>query len=180
MTPIPPPEDQSLRHHSFDGIQEFDRRLPNWWMVLLFGSILFWVGYWAYFEWFRVGLTGPQAVAREMEHIEAARLAAAPTTDNASLWAMSHNHVFVEAGRATYATTCVSCHGDKLQGFMIAGADRKFHWADAVIDGQTVVVSSAAVPQPEAVRYAWAAAFPWANLFNQDGLPAQPFRTDAW
>jgi cytochrome c oxidase cbb3-type subunit 3 len=51
-----------------------------------------------------------------MEHIEAARLAAAPTTDNASLWAMSHNHVFVEAGRATYATTCVSCHGDKLQG----------------------------------------------------------------
>ena len=71
-------------------------------------------------------------------------------------------------------------HGDKLQGFMIAGADKKFHWADAVIDGQTVVVSSAAVPQPEAVRYAWAAAFPWANLFNQDGLPAQPFRTDAW
>ena len=116
MTPIPPSEEQSLRHHSFDGIQEFDRRLPNWWLVLLYGSILFWVGYWAYFEWFRVGLTGSQTVVREMEHIEAARLAAAPTTDNASLWMMSHNHVFVEAGRATYATTCVSCHGDKLQG----------------------------------------------------------------
>jgi CRP-like cAMP-binding protein len=111
MTPIPPPEDQSLRHHSFDGIQEFDRRLPNWWMALLFGSIFFWVGYWAYFEWFRVGLSGPQQVAQSMAKIEAARLASAPTTDNTSLWAMSRNSVFVDAGRATYATTCASCHG---------------------------------------------------------------------
>jgi len=116
MTTIPPHEDHSLRRHSFDGIQEFDRRLPNWWMVLLFGSILFWMVYWAYFEWLQVGLTGSQTVALEMEHIVAARLASAPTTDNASLWAMSRNHVFVDAGRATYATTCVSCHGDTLQG----------------------------------------------------------------
>jgi sialate O-acetylesterase len=84
-------------------------------------------------------------------------------------------------------------HADKLQGFAVAGADKVFHWADAVIDpstgspqagsGQaadTVVVSSAAVPQPVAVRYAWSVNRPWANLFNKDGLPAQPFRTDAW
>ena len=71
-------------------------------------------------------------------------------------------------------------HSEKLQGFAIAGADRKFKWADAVIDGQSIVVSSAAVPNPESVRYAWSSAFPWANLFNQDGLPAQPFRTDRW
>lgn len=71
-------------------------------------------------------------------------------------------------------------NGDKLQGFMIAGADKKFVWTDAVIEGNTVVVSSKDVPQPAAVRYAWSNAFQWANLFNQDGLPAQPFRTDAW
>ncbi len=70
--------------------------------------------------------------------------------------------------------------GTKLQGFMIAGKDRKFRWADAVIDGPTVVVSAADVPDPAAVRYAWADKCPWANLFNQDGLPAQAFRTDAW
>jgi sialate O-acetylesterase len=70
--------------------------------------------------------------------------------------------------------------GDKLQGFMIAGADKKFVWADAAIEGNTVVVSSKSVPQPVAVRYAWSNRFPWANLFNQDGLPAQPFRTDDW
>jgi sialate O-acetylesterase len=71
-------------------------------------------------------------------------------------------------------------HADKLQGFLIAGSDRKFQWADAVIDGDTVVVSSPSVPNPESVRYAWSSNFPWANLFNKDGLPAQPFRTDNW
>ena len=71
-------------------------------------------------------------------------------------------------------------HSEKLQGFAIAGEDKKFAWADAVIDGDSVVVSSASVAKPVAVRYAWAGNFPWANLFNKDGLPAQTFRTDDW
>jgi len=69
-------------------------------------------------------------------------------------------------------------HGDKLQGFALAGDDKKFQWADAVIDGDTVVVSCAAVPKPIFVRYAWSNNRRWANLFNKDGLPAIPFRTD--
>ncbi len=71
-------------------------------------------------------------------------------------------------------------HADKLQGFLIAGEDKKFVWADAAIDGDCVVVSSAAIPKPAGVRYAWSSNAPWANLFNQDGLPAQTFRTDDW
>lgn len=69
--------------------------------------------------------------------------------------------------------------GDKLTGFAIAGADRKFVWADAQIDGETVVVSSPNVPEPMAVRYAWASN-PVCNLYNKAGLPASPFRTDSW
>ncbi|MEA3213268.1 MAG: sialate O-acetylesterase [Chthoniobacter sp.] len=68
----------------------------------------------------------------------------------------------------------------KLQGFAIAGEDQKFVWGDAVIDGDSVIVSSASVPKPAAVRYAWSQQIPWANLFNKDGLPAPAFRTDAW
>ncbi|MHB9023138.1 MAG: sialate O-acetylesterase [Armatimonadota bacterium] len=64
-----------------------------------------------------------------------------------------------------------------LQGFTIAGADRKFCWADAVIDGDTVVVRSEQVPAPTAVRYAWGDN-PVCNLYNAEGLPASPFRTD--
>src|SRR5262249_30399007 len=71
-------------------------------------------------------------------------------------------------------------HGKKLQGFAIAGPDKIFHWANAEIDGSTVVVCNDKVPNPVAVRYAWAGRHPWANLFNKDGLPALSFRTDSW
>jgi sialate O-acetylesterase len=70
--------------------------------------------------------------------------------------------------------------GEPLQGFMIAGEGRVFHWAEAQIEGDAVLVSSPAVPQPAAVRYAWAESPSWANLFNKDGVPALPFRTDDW
>jgi sialate O-acetylesterase len=65
----------------------------------------------------------------------------------------------------------------ELRGFAIAGQDKKFVNASAKIDGDTVVVSSDQVPHPVAVRYGWADC-PLVNLWNKDGLPACPFRTD--
>lgn len=70
-------------------------------------------------------------------------------------------------------------HGDRAGEFAIAGADRKWAWADAKVEGDTVVVSSSDVAEPVAVRYAWQAN-PLATLFNGAGLPAAPFRTDDW
>lgn len=67
--------------------------------------------------------------------------------------------------------------GGELEGFAICGADRKWHWAEAKIDRDTVVVSSPVVSSPVAVRYAWADN-PTGNLTNSSGLPAGPFRTD--
>ena len=69
--------------------------------------------------------------------------------------------------------------GDKPGEFSLAGDDRKWHWAEARIDGDAVIVSSAAVPDPKEVRYAWQDN-PAATLFNGAGLPAAPFRTDHW
>jgi sialate O-acetylesterase len=69
--------------------------------------------------------------------------------------------------------------GEPLKGFSIAGPDRKFYWADAIIKGDRVVVSSPEVPFPIAVRYAWADN-PVCNLTNEADLPASPFRTDDW
>jgi sialate O-acetylesterase len=69
--------------------------------------------------------------------------------------------------------------GGELKGFAIAGADKKWHWANAKIVGNTLVVSSADVKEPAAVRYAWAEN-PDCNLYNGAGLPASPFRTDDW
>lgn len=68
----------------------------------------------------------------------------------------------------------------QLGHFAIAGEDRQWHWADAVIDGDTVVVSCDKVPNPVAVRYGYTTNPAGANLYNKDGLPASPFRTDDW
>lgn len=70
--------------------------------------------------------------------------------------------------------------GGDLRCFAIAGADRKFVWAQAIIDGDKVIVSSDHVPNPVAVRYAWADNPEGAHLCNKEGLPASPFRTDDW
>ena len=79
----------------------------------------------------------------------------------------------------------VTSHGEaELKGFTVAGADKAFRPAQAVIEGDEVVVSADAVPAPAAVRYAWRDNPEEANLYNltEDGgqLPASPFRTDDW
>ncbi len=69
--------------------------------------------------------------------------------------------------------------GGELRGFAVAGADRKFYWARARIAGNQVILRSDKVPHPVAVRYGWASN-PDCNLYNKEGLPASPFRTDDW
>ncbi|MEK7412031.1 MAG: sialate O-acetylesterase [Planctomycetota bacterium] len=66
-----------------------------------------------------------------------------------------------------------------ITGFAIAGEDKQFVWAEAKIDGETIIVSAPTVTKPVAVRYAWASN-PACNLANKAGLPAVPFRTDEW
>ncbi len=114
--PLTPQPEDPIRPHTFDGIQEYDKRLPNWWLVTLFATIVFWVGYWTYYQWFHIGANGPQRVELAMSKIEAARLAANPTLDDASFWKMSRNPELVEAGRATFNATCVACHLASLRG----------------------------------------------------------------
>jgi sialate O-acetylesterase len=81
--------------------------------------------------------------------------------------------------RFNHANGGLVVKGDKLEEFSVAGKDRKWHWADAKVEGDCVIVSSPMVADPEAARYAWQAN-PAATLFNENGLPTVPFRTDDW
>jgi cytochrome c oxidase cbb3-type subunit 3 len=100
--------------HDYDGIREFDNRLPNWWLVTLFGSIVFGVGYWMYFE--TLARPGLVATWRE-EDAEATRKAAAssPVSDELIV-KLSRDPAVVEPGRALFASTCASCHGEGGEG----------------------------------------------------------------
>ncbi|HEY3401834.1 MAG TPA: sialate O-acetylesterase, partial [Ohtaekwangia sp.] len=86
------------------------------------------------------------------------------------------NHIVVSFDHVGGGLTAKG--GKDLKYFSIAGADKKFVWASAKIVGNTVVVWSDAIKQPVAVRYAWADNPEGANLYNKEGLPASPFRTD--
>ncbi len=79
--------------------------------------------------------------------------------------------------RFTHAEGLAAKGGGRLRGFALAGEDGKFRWAEARIEGETVVVSHPSVKKPAAVRYDWADN-PDGNLVNGAGLPASPFRTD--
>jgi cytochrome c oxidase cbb3-type subunit 3 len=114
---LPPPESE-LRPHEYDGIQEYNGRLPNWWLWTLYLAILFSIGYWGWYQWLRVGPDGPARVTVQLDQIEAEKLAvtAATKLDDASLWTMSRNPVVVAAGRQTFETNCVACHLASLRG----------------------------------------------------------------
>jgi hypothetical protein len=81
--------------------------------------------------------------------------------------------------RFDHAGSGLELRDNRRGRFLVAGADRRFVVADCRIDGDELVVSSTHVPNPVAVRYGWDAA-PEASLFNREGLPASPFRTDDW
>jgi sialate O-acetylesterase len=79
----------------------------------------------------------------------------------------------------TYTGAGLKTKNEKLTGFAIAGEDKKFVWAEAKIDGNTIIVSSPEIANPFAVRYAWSKNPP-VSLYNNENLPASPFRTDSW
>ena len=114
--PAQQPGEDPVRAHVFDGIAEYDRRLPNWWLVTLYASIVFAILYWMVTQHFSRA-NDETRMAAEMQRIEAAKMAAsANAPDDATLWKMSRNPVFVEAGRATFMSTCASCHNAALTG----------------------------------------------------------------
>jgi len=93
---------------------------------------------------------------------------AGPTYASCSVVGGSLRIAFTHVGQGL---TCPM--GQRVQGFAVAGTDAKFAWAEATIDGSTVVLRCPSIPNPVMAQY-WAA--PWANLFNRDGLPATRFR----
>lgn len=109
-------DDDELRPHSYDGIQEYDKRLPNWWLFTLYGAIIFAAGYWAYYQWTGHMEPGYARVERKLGEFQrnAMNSGAAPT--DLQLWNMSADPSVVSAGEKIYKTNCVACHGADLKG----------------------------------------------------------------
>lgn len=107
--------------HEYDGIREFDNKLPNWWLATLFLSMFFAVGYWLYFHTFAVGPSSHAEYQAEMK--EAAELAAAAAkargevTDE-TLAALAADATVVADGKALFTQYCAACHGPEAGGMI--------------------------------------------------------------
>lgn len=109
--------DEPIREHTFDGIQEYDKRLPNWWLMTLYGAIVFAAAYWFYYHYPSMHETSGQRLERTMNAIAlaAAKNSGADLSDE-QLWAMSKDAKVSGAGAMTFQTTCASCHMPDLSG----------------------------------------------------------------
>ena len=99
--------------HVYDGIEEQDNHLPNWWLYTLYGACVFALGYWIYYQAYGVGLSPLQAYQRDKaaaKRAEAAQLMALGDLTDAQLVEMSKNPAIVKQGAEIYATTCFACH----------------------------------------------------------------------
>jgi cytochrome c oxidase cbb3-type subunit 3 len=117
--PKPPfdPNSPPLREHVYDGIQEFDNRLPNWWLYSLYGTIVFSVVYWFVYMIAHIMPADGHQVDAAMAQISAAKMASSiDVTNDALFWEMSRNAVFVDSGKQSYTQNCVPCHLASLKG----------------------------------------------------------------
>lgn len=116
-TPSPDHHDEDqLRPHTYDGIQEYNSRLPNWWLATFYGAIIFAVGYYSCYEWWKVLPSQAQIVNAEMTRIQAERLASVANLSDETLYAMSRNPQIVAEGHATFLANCAACHRPDLSG----------------------------------------------------------------
>jgi cytochrome c oxidase cbb3-type subunit 3 len=108
---------QKVRPHSYDGIQEYDNRLPNWWLYTLYATIVLAFVLWFVNQTARLVPTDGARVDSAMAAIAAAKLASSIDVSNDDkFWEMSRNPVFVDAGRQTFESLCVPCHLASMKG----------------------------------------------------------------
>lgn len=114
--PEPPIDVADLRPHVFDGIQEYDKHMPNWWLWTFYLAIIFSIGYWIVVHMLHVGDNPGLALEAKLREAREAAVKNAPELSDAKLWAMSRDASVIGAGKATFDTACASCHRPDLAG----------------------------------------------------------------
>jgi cytochrome c oxidase cbb3-type subunit 3 len=119
MSDLRPPEEPKqnpLLHHIYDDIEEHDNRLPNWWLVMLWSTLLFGVGYWFYYQVFELG-------PKQLDSYKAEVAAIVPKekpkpSGEEELLALVNDAALVEEGSKAFTATCAACHGAQGQGLI--------------------------------------------------------------
>ena len=110
--------DGDLRAHSFDGIQEYDKRLPRWWLLTLYGAMVFAVLYWSYYQAYGIGMAPGRALEVQMAENAERAMKNSGVIDDSVLYKMSLDPQALASGKVTFATTCAACHKPDMTGLI--------------------------------------------------------------
>lgn len=116
MPPSSNPSDNTpvLREHVYDGIQEYDQKLPNWWLFTWYITIVWFVIAWLAYYQLNLGVADTIKIDSALAHIKEVQVKELEKISDERLWEMSKDPQVVSAGAATFASTCVACHGPDL------------------------------------------------------------------
>lgn len=121
-----------LREHSFDGIQEFDQKLPNWWLFTFYIAIAIFLVYWLLFYSTSLFDSPSKRIEVAMERIDLKKKqeleSMLSSLDNEVLFTWSQNASIVEEGKAIFSNNCVACHGVDLKGSSMGRSLMDAHW----------------------------------------------------
>jgi len=121
-----------LREHVFDGIEEFDQKLPNWWLFTFYIAIAFYIGYWVIYYSSDAIKSPAEKINAEMSAINNAKQkelsAMLDDLNDDVLIEWSQNDGIVAQGQAVYTTTCIACHGADLKGTAIGRSLMDDQW----------------------------------------------------
>jgi len=153
MEPKDNKEDE-VRPHVYDGIQEYNNRLPNWWLWTFYGAIIFSVIYWFGRYDAEIMKSDVEIIEAQMEKVEESRLAAMGEINDETLWQMSENSGFISAGKEIYIEKCLACHGPNLEGGIgLNLIDNEWKWGNKPISIYSLVVNGS--PDKAAGMQAW-------------------------
>ena len=144
--------------HRYDDIEEEDNQMPNWWLFILFGTIVFMFGYWLVFHTTHHLLDPRSEYEAQVAEIKKARLAQAPLSDDAIL-AVAKDAALLEEGKQVYAASCAACHAQEGQGLVGPNLTDKF-WLHGNKPSE--------IAKSVADGYADKGMPPWGQMLGQD------------
>jgi cytochrome c oxidase cbb3-type subunit 3 len=118
LSPEEPIDVADLRPHTYDGIQEYDKKLPNWWLWTFYGAIIFSVAYWTLGHTMGLAPDPGSALRAKMREAQIEAVKSSPVLSDEKLWAMSRDSKIIAAGKLTFDATCASCHRPDLGGLI--------------------------------------------------------------
>ncbi|MDF1752620.1 MAG: cbb3-type cytochrome c oxidase N-terminal domain-containing protein [Verrucomicrobiales bacterium] len=166
-----------LREHEYDGIQEFDQKLPNWWLFTFYGAIVFFFGMW--FVYYTLGLvqSDQERITKAVSAVNEKKSAAladtlSNLTDSVLVHEWATDESKVKAGEAIYLQVCIACHGPNMDAptkLALSLVDQEWKYGNAPLD-IFKLINNGTPPESKGMEPSGARMMPFGQSFSPEEI----------